>query len=453
MRHFVTLYDRGYLSRGIALYESLRETCADPFRLYVLAMDDQVFSWWHDHESDEVVPFTISDMISLYPQLADLKKERPYREFCFTCSSFSIQYIFKKYCVESCTYLDSDLCFYSDPAILHDELQGEQAVLITPHNFTPEYDQTRPSGRYCVQFMYFLNNERGNRVLEWWRVKCEESCAMDPLKEQCGDQKYLDDWLSRFPGIVCECENIGCGVAPWNLQKYSIVADDGKIVIIDKITKVKKPLVFFHYHILKHIANDVWRLSNYRTSEDFKELIYKPYIERLIAIEEILPSNNRLKTRYRYIVVKRFMPIPWIPEENEAELIMTCLGDDKISVIDYKGAERLKIGYDIRDNSWIRILSVDDRLFFAEHFHEILWKMNKELLYSCCPTNNDVTYELYRRKNEGKKVMTEITDDVMDLNKTEYPSIVSRRVLRVNHEKDAGYDDYSETDILQYHHE
>ena len=40
--HFVTLFDSNYLTRGIALYLSLKDTCPN-FVLYVIAFDDECY--------------------------------------------------------------------------------------------------------------------------------------------------------------------------------------------------------------------------------------------------------------------------------------------------------------------------------------------------------------------------------------------------------------------------
>lgn len=51
-------------------------------------------------------------------ELLALKRERSKAEYCWTCTSVIIEYVLNHFLVQSCTYLDSDLYFYSDPKII-----------------------------------------------------------------------------------------------------------------------------------------------------------------------------------------------------------------------------------------------------------------------------------------------------------------------------------------------
>lgn len=289
MLNFITLYDKNYMSRGIVLYESLKKHCKD-FMMYVLAMDDVVASYLPSLGYDDLKIITVADIKEMYPVLVRLEKERTRGEFSWTLSSFSIQYALRKFNLDSCIYVDADTCFYNNPELLLKEC-GEKSVLITEHNYTPEYDQSATSGKFCVQFMYFKNNSDGNKVLEYWRSKCEEWCYNRMEGGKFGDQKYLDDWESRFEGIVYNCRNIGCGIAPWNIQKYDISVENGTYFVTERVTKIKKPVVFFHYHALFEIAERKWVLSQYRLAENDKKLFFEPYIKDLYIIEEKYPDG------------------------------------------------------------------------------------------------------------------------------------------------------------------
>lgn len=306
MLNFVTLFDKNYMSRGIVLYNSLKEHCKQDVTFYVLAMDEVTEKYLKSLNNVNLFVITVDDMKKMYPVLIKLEKERTRGEFSWTLSSFSIQYCLRQFSLDACTYIDSDICFYNDPQILLDEL-GDKSVMITEHNYTPEYDQSATSGKFCVQFMYFKNNEDGNKVLEYWRSKCEEWCYNRMEDGKFGDQKYLDDWESRFEGIVYNCRNIGCGVAPWNVQKYEVTSEGGIHYVTDRITRVTESIVFFHYHGMAEIAEQRWLLSHYKLSQKDKELLYKPYIRRLYEIEKKYPSEMLEKNykKYSYSVFSR----------------------------------------------------------------------------------------------------------------------------------------------------
>lgn len=307
MLNFVTLFDKNYMSRGIVLYNSLVENCSSKFSLYVLAMDEITAEYLINLHYENLIVITVADMKIMYPVLERLEKERTRGEFSWTLSSFSIQYAIRKFNLDSCTYVDSDICFYNDPQILLNEM-GEKSVLITEHNYTPEYDQSATSGKFCVQFMYFKNNNDGNKVLEYWRSKCEEWCYNRMEEGKFGDQKYLDDWESRFENIVYNCRNIGCGVAPWNVQKYDVSVENEKLYVTERITKVKRPIVFFHYHALAEIGNRKWCLSHYRLAEPEKKYLFRPYIKK-IYIEEDKYPKGLIEKKYKTINLSLYRKI------------------------------------------------------------------------------------------------------------------------------------------------
>jgi hypothetical protein len=226
----------------------------------------------------------LSQIEAFYPELTELKKTRSRAEYCWTLTPYSIQYAIKKNNLNSCTYLDSDIYFFNDPKILFDEA-GNNSIIITEHMYSPECDQTKKSGKYCVQFVFFKNDNDGMEALEWWRQRCREWCYSKCEDGKFGDQKYLDDWTTRFKGVYVPA-HIGCGLAPWNIQKFNIINENGKLYSQDKITKKKEPVIFYHFHNLIKIYADaekiIWRLFNdkrYIIDNIVKEYIYNDYID------------------------------------------------------------------------------------------------------------------------------------------------------------------------------
>ena len=108
-------------------------------------------------------------------QLLAIKSTRTTGEYCWTCTPSIILYSIQKFDLSNCTYLDADLFFYADPGVLIEEAEGA-SVIITPHRYSPMYEDSESGGTYCVQFVYFKNSDEGMAVLNWWREACREWC-------------------------------------------------------------------------------------------------------------------------------------------------------------------------------------------------------------------------------------------------------------------------------------
>jgi hypothetical protein len=295
MYNFITLFDKNYLSRGLALYNSLVDHCNN-FFLYILALDQETKDFLSKENLKNISIVSLNQIESFYPELKDLKKARSTAEYCWTLTPYSIQYTIKYFNLNSCTYLDSDIYFFNNPKILFDEARNN-SIIITEHRYTHEYDQTKTSGKYCVQFVFFKNDNDGMEALEWWRQRCKEWCYSKFEDGKFGDQKYLDDWTTRFKNVYVPT-HIGCGLAPWNIRQYDINITDDKLYVCDKITKRKEPIIFFHFHGIKIIYRDFkkinWYLGGdgYFIDENTKEKIYTKYIKLLS--KDNVPINNSL---------------------------------------------------------------------------------------------------------------------------------------------------------------
>ena len=278
MHNFCTLFDTGYLSRGLALYRSLLAVNED-FRLYVFCFDDTVYNVLRRLDLDRLLPVTLADFES--PELLRVKPGRTKGEYCWTCTSHIIRYALDTFSLSEVTYLDADLFFYAPPSVLLDEFDRAKAsVLITPHRYTRRYDLSWRSGIYCVQFITFRADERGLRALDWWRGRCLEWCYARVEDGKFGDQRYLDDWPTRFPGVHV-LEHLGGGVAPWNVQKYDIEREDNLLRGREKLTGHKFDVVFFHFHNVQFLTNGHIDLGDYYLRPSIKRALFKPYVAAL----------------------------------------------------------------------------------------------------------------------------------------------------------------------------
>lgn len=244
MMNFCTLFDSGYIQRGLALYESLCKTC-DRFRLYIMAFDDISYDILANLH---LVSMTVVNLKNFEnEELLAVKPTRTRAEYCWTCGPSVIYYFITRYNLESCTYLDADLMFYRSPQNLFEEI-GDNSIAITDHYAPYEI----PAGRYCVQFMYFKNDEWGMKALTWWRDRCIEWCYAHFEDGKYGDQKYLEEFPKLFKKVHV-IETRGAGIASWNLDQYQFNPEKWEI----KYGNNKYDIVFVHYHALSmEVANN-----------------------------------------------------------------------------------------------------------------------------------------------------------------------------------------------------
>lgn len=281
MINFCTLFDSNYSAKGLAMYYSLVEHCSS-FHLYIFAFDDKLVNALMKMNLEHVTVVSLKEFED--EELLAVKQTRTPGEYCWTCSGSTILYCLQHYSIDSCTYLDSDLYFYADPSILIDEL-GDDDVLITEHRYTPEYDQSKTSGKYCVQFMTFKNNANGLKILKWWRNACIEWCYNRCEDGKFGDQKYLDDWTTRFQGVH-ELQHLGGGVAPWNMQQYEFIRKGKSVYGVESSTKKVFPVVFFHFHSLQCYRKGFLREflvvdMGYKLPLSARKLLYTEYLSKL----------------------------------------------------------------------------------------------------------------------------------------------------------------------------
>ena len=287
MQNYCTLFNISYLSRGINLYNSLISVSKN-FRLYIFAFDSITYEYLKKINLKKVIIIPLGEFED--GKLKNIKKTRTLTEYFWTCTGSTVLYLFNKFNLKSCTYLDADLFFYKDPKILIDESKNSSCI-ISKHNYSDGYDQTKTSGIYCVQFMHFKNDYLGNKILLDWRNQCIKWCFNRFEDNKFGDQKYLDIWPKKYEGVHV-LNNLGGGVAPWNVQQYKVLK---KLKLQIKKTHLKFDLVFFHFHNLKFINKNKTYIAGYKIDENIKKKIYKPYLKKMLIIHNKLKKEKNIK--------------------------------------------------------------------------------------------------------------------------------------------------------------
>ncbi len=286
------------------MYQSLLKHC-DNFHLYVYAFDDVCYEYLSNQKFQNLTVISLKDFEN--EELLKIKPSRTAGEYCWTCSSSTIYYSMKTYDLDNCTYLDADMLFYSNPRVLINEM-GSNSVLITSHRYTKEYDQSAVSGKYCVQFMTFKNTKEGMAVLDWWKNACIDWCYGRVEDGKFGDQKYVDEFQTRFTGVH-ELNHLGGGIAPWNVQQYTFSSKDKKITGKEIVSGKEFDLVFFHFHGLKFYENNIVGLTGelYEIRKEIQSMFFFPYISLLneskknilADIKNVDPNGNAGVATYK----------------------------------------------------------------------------------------------------------------------------------------------------------
>jgi hypothetical protein len=291
---YCTLFDKGFMNRGLALHESLMRYAPKPFRLFILCMDNIAYGILEKMALPNVTLIALDEFERKEPEISAAKSNRNLDEYCWTLGSGLTNHIMENYTDKSgnaselVIYVDADLYYFSSLQPIFD-LFGDHSTLIIPHNHPEKRKQKEESvGKYNVGMLIFRNNADGRACLKWWRDKCVEWCYNRVEPERFGDQKYLDYFEERFKGVYVLTHK-GCNLAPWCICNFKgmIRKRNGRIMIDDV------PLIFFHFSSFKIYfpysrfrPSIVMNNNQYGKPSKTKSLIYDPYAHALYASME-----------------------------------------------------------------------------------------------------------------------------------------------------------------------
>jgi hypothetical protein len=282
-RVYCTYFDSGYLSRGLALIESLRRH-GDDAQVWVLALDDAARDYLDAAALPGVTAISIGDLEAAEPALEPLKSERSRMEYYFTTTPLLMRWVMDRTAQPGTVaiYLDADLFFFDDPSLVLDAL-GDGSIGIIEHRYPPKRAQALAKyGRFNVGWVGIRDDAAGRACVDWWSASTLAWCSDTPEDGKYADQGYLDQFPTRFDGVVIPPSN-GLNLAPWNTAGHSYAPDaDG--VLIDG----RDRLVFFHFHGVRRVGG--WWVTSqliYRSPlpKILRERVYAPYLRALDAVE------------------------------------------------------------------------------------------------------------------------------------------------------------------------
>jgi hypothetical protein len=273
--YFCTLFDSGYLLKGLAMMRSLARHCAGA-RIFVLCMDRQTRDILESLDLPYVTCIGLAEVES--DELLAAKADRGVAEYCWTLSSCFTWHVMQRFSeIDFLTYVDADLLFYSDVEPIFDEIDNA-SIAIVEHRFTERLKDREINGRFCVEWDSFRRDEQGLACLSRWREQCIDWCYYRLEDGKMGDQKYLDDWPDKYSGCHI-IEHLGAGVAPWNYAQYRFDKDSDGYITVDG-----SRLIFYHFHQFQLLDDGGFdRLSTFYTSECREpQLVYERYEQELM---------------------------------------------------------------------------------------------------------------------------------------------------------------------------
>lgn len=338
MYYFCTYFDQHYIDRGLALYHSLARHCS-PFQLWILCMDDVTYQTLSEMHLPQIHLVSLTEFEKDDQPLQKAKQNRSLIEYYFTCTpSLPIYVLDHAPEVDVITYLDADLYFFSSIEPIYKEL-GNGSVLIIGHRFPPELKKKEIYGIYNVGLLSFRRDHNGLTCLHWWRERCLEWCYDQVQNNRFADQKYLDDWPSRFKGVTV-LQHKGAGLAPWNIANYNYSLKNRGFLVDGQ------SIIVYHFHGLKQINRWLYdtNITAYKTRlpKNVKISLYCPYIkelnhvkrdleifsgfnlERLQSIRAPIESSKTIQIKIRDFAHKVFAKLKFFQKIIDKDMIISA---------------------------------------------------------------------------------------------------------------------------------
>lgn len=292
-RFFCTYFNGSYLSRGLALIQSMNRWVPD-FDLEVLCFDEETFDYLTALKDTRIHAVRLADFELRNPDVAATKPTRSRGEYFFTCTAAWIfDVLSRRDDVDLLVYLDADTYFFSSPDSMY-ELVMDKDVMICAHDFAPKQKYQEIYGLYNVGVIAFRNNDTGRGCAQRWRDQCVDWCY-DRLEDgKFADQKYLDDWPDLYKERLLIAPQ-GINTGPWGLRRGEIQLTEEGLITISNY-----PLIIYHFQGLRFYSTKhfyVGCVFDFSPCE-ILEYIYWPYIRSVVSFSNLLGCHIGSHMRY-----------------------------------------------------------------------------------------------------------------------------------------------------------
>lgn len=269
-QNFVTLFDRNYASRGLALYRSIDRYLAS-FKLWIVALDSYTEQLFSELALDNVAVVPIGEVETR--ELKQVNLERTFAEYCWTLTPFVFDWIFERdLTARQVTYIDADMWLTrSTDSLMEQFVQSDGDVLITEHAYHPAFDVTSTSGYFCVQFLS-VKRDSASDILELWKHQCLEWCFAYPDGGKFGDQGYLNEWPSKYGSrVFVPRKELFQG--PWNALRFPY-----------------GEALSYHFHSFVHFGENLFSVGLYPIPKPHRNNLYRAYADDLSWAEQRILS-------------------------------------------------------------------------------------------------------------------------------------------------------------------
>ncbi len=280
----ITHCDINYLSRALALINSLREN-GESAQIHVLCHDLLSLEKLNELQLLGVNGISRSTMFQYFPELIEAEKTRNSLEFFYLFSPYLLKYL-ERLGYEQLVYLDADLYFF-DSLESTIKLTDEYDVGIIPHRFEPRDSHLNKYGIYNVGLVYFKTNNKALKTLNWWAESCMRSTKFEITESAFGDQKYLDYFHLMGAKIFTNYSH-GHNAAPWNCNSVEVTK-------LGEISVKGEKLFFYHFSglkIYKKFATLGFTPFRKKPNRAMRRRIYKRYIQVVVSWEKIIDNPN-----------------------------------------------------------------------------------------------------------------------------------------------------------------
>lgn len=274
MRFFCTLLDSDHLARGLALHQALTAHAGD-FQLVVLCLDEAAESTLRSRALPNVRLLPAAELVTHYPALAAARADRTAGEFALTCKSWLLHHLLTQLPAgELLTFVDASVYFFGSPQPLFDEI-GDGSVALIPRRLPANLAHLERHGKFSAGWVSLRHDATGLACAADWAEQCAAWCFAITEADRYAEQKYLEAWPAKYPGIVCLAHPDAL-VAPWHLVGATVTAGpavDGR------------PIICFDFRDLTPLGCQLYDPGLHRygagPTAGLREHVYRPYLRLL----------------------------------------------------------------------------------------------------------------------------------------------------------------------------